>query len=83
MNTVKCRCGFDSYTEHPKGSFSVGEFAAKLNMVWIALQDGGSTWICRECAEKASKAADLITEIVGSDNWIARSVRRTHTTNQR
>jgi hypothetical protein len=83
MNTVKCHCGFDSGIQHPTGGFNVGDLADKLKMVWIALQDGGSTWICHECAGKASKAADLITEIVGSDKWIASSVRRTHKTNQR
>lgn len=80
---MKCRCGVDSCIEQPHSGFNVGELSAKLNMVWIALQDGGSTWICQECAKKARNAADLISEIVGSEKWIASSVKRAHKTNQK
>lgn len=83
MDTLKCRCGFDSGIERPQSGYNVGDVVARTKMVWIALQDGGSTWICQECAKKAHKAADLITEIVGSENWIARSVKRPHKSDER
>ena len=74
MATLKCRCGFDSLCAKPEGSYHVGTLAQQSGMTWVMLQDGVSVWLCGTCAGRVHELARKITEILGSDMWVASSV---------
>lgn len=74
--TLKCRCGFDSGVEVAPGSFNVGQRMRETGMIFVFLQDGESAWICPSCNARAQEHIKAVSEIVGSDDWVPRSMVR-------